>query len=162
MYGSVGVAEEIVRMKQLKCFFTEPAHGNGDMAAFRHPATYFALAGSEQPSVLVEGFVGMLDTGADLCRIDSRFVEQFSLAQNGMMPTILAGKRTVVPMYKTVLHFPEINFTFSGSFPVGPFKECESPYDAIFGMDLLKHFELKMIASERIVHLGFLGAQVGA
>lgn len=137
--------------KTISGFFTEPGHGNPDQQAFRHPAIKFVVRGKSGE----KSCVGMIDSGADLCRLDTGISDELGLPTAGVMPSIVTGIKVDIEMRTGTLFFPECNFTLKGSFPIAPFRESGNMYDAILGMDFIQHFDISILSSVGEVRLRY-------
>jgi hypothetical protein len=84
----------------------------------------------------------MLDTGADLCRIDVALANEFDSEDAGRMPSILTGHNVDIPMVSGQIIILDFPFTLDGSFPVADLRASGCQYDLLLGMDLLRFFSI--------------------
>ncbi len=135
-------------------FYTQPFSGNSNTPSFRLPAIQVTFGPEHGPQS--SPLVGMLDTGADLCRIDIALIGGLSKA--GTMPSTMAdGSKPLSDMYHGKLVAIPINFSMTGNFPVGDFRGSGKQFDLILGMDFIRFFEMEVNARQERVRLRFLG-----
>lgn len=109
------------------------------------------------PKIAASDLVALLDTGADFCRIDVELAKRAGLEKTGEMESVAAnGLKTKTDVFYGQLFFPEVQFTYEGQLPSGPFRSAER-FDVILGMDFLRFFYLQLSAKAEIVTLEFVG-----
>ena len=106
------------------------------------------------PKILAAGLVGLIDTGADFCRIDVNVAEKYKLTKTQPILSVTAGGSVSTEVFSGQLYFPAINFTFEANrMPASKFTEGRALFDIILGMDFLSRFDLRVRAKDNIVEL---------
>ena len=136
-------------------FYTQAAHGNPSQPSFRHPAIKVCFGPQNiAPSAPL---IGMLDSGADLCIIDTALLT--GLPKGGIMPTFLPdGSKTNMQMYIGKLYIPQIKFSLNGQYKAAPFRAQGKTYDVLLGMNFIRFFEMSIHPRNETVSMRFLGA----
>lgn len=139
-------------------FWTSPFN-NQEGHAFRHPAVSVnwenagrsLAAASIAQTVGHSNLIGMLDTGADLCRIDEGLVS--GQISTRVMDDVLTGIRSQSKMYEGKISLVGSDYSLSGSFSAQPFRAAGSQYDIILGMDFLRHFDLTVKSTSGLIQI---------
>lgn len=120
-------------------FFTQPLVGNDDIPALRHPAVHVLFGPAGGPARQV---IGVLDTGADLCRIDTELGA--NCADDGFQAGWSVGIATSRPRKRGIISLVGSDFTLSGGFATADLRSSGMMYDILLGMDFIQHFQLSV------------------
>ncbi len=82
----------------------------------------------------------MLDTGADLCRIDAELGA--NCAEDGFQSGWAVGIATSRPRKVGIIGLVGSDFTLTGSFATADLRSSGMKYDILLGMDFIQHFHL--------------------
>lgn len=133
-------------------FLTESWGQHGDDPSFRHPAIQVTVEG---PNGLPRLLIGMLDTGADRCRLDQEIVSTWT--PSGELGGFNSGAPAQLKTYTAKLRVPGLNFELSGEFPSGTYRASGMQYDVLLGMEFLRFFHTDIHGRLGRVRLKFLG-----
>jgi hypothetical protein len=106
---------------------------------------------------LRDDVVALIDTGAQLCSIDTELSVELGLKQGAGTAFVQLGHMVSAPSYFATLHFPQFGYSYSADLMGSPFKGGDVPFRAIVGLDFLRRFELSLSRKRDIVRLDWVG-----
>ncbi|MBF0251288.1 MAG: hypothetical protein HQL35_11760 [Alphaproteobacteria bacterium] len=130
-------------------FFTGKRLVGAGLRRFTHPALEVVVRGPR----LERACTAMIDTGADLCRVDEALADALDMPRAGSVPSLLVTVPMDIETRRGAIVVPGENFALHGEFPVQPFRAADCPYDVLLGMDFIRHFELTVDAAKGRVTL---------
>jgi hypothetical protein len=110
------------------------------------------------PPVVASGLVGLIDTGSDLCCVDTALAKRLGLPKGEAINSVAAGNAGVTDTYSAQFYFPEANLVFHApTMPARSFREAGMLFDIILGMDFLSCFEIRIRAEGNVAEMDYIG-----
>jgi hypothetical protein len=119
------------------------------------PMIRFSLSKSTRPAeteIVERDLVALIDTGSDLCRVDTALATKYNLIERGTMPAVGSGVQSIVQTYSLQVIL-EDQTKLQLTCPSVRLREVGAPFDFLFGMDAIRFFDLSIARSRQAVSL---------
>jgi hypothetical protein len=130
-------------------FFGAITLGGASVFEYQAPMIWFSLSKTIPPdavNIVESGLIALIDTGADMCSIDSALVKKHKLILGPKIPTIAAG-------VQKAFHTCEVRIILEDGQPLQlmcrsvALRASSSQFDFLFGMDAIRFFCLSVTKS---------------
>jgi hypothetical protein len=109
------------------------------------------------PRLLESELVGLIDTGADHCRIDNTLVQRHNLPKLPPVTSVNIGVPVRTDVTCAILYFTQCGFVDIETMPTGDFRRAGLGFDVIIGMTFLRLFDVHIRMKDNLVQLHFVG-----
>ncbi|SDT61316.1 hypothetical protein SAMN05444158_7504 [Bradyrhizobium canariense] len=101
--------------------------------------------------------IALIDTGSASCLVEQSIPKELGLVQAGSEEALTHDGKRTDPLYSCQFRFPD-GHSFDLQAAARPMQTAALSFDAIIGMSLLRYYDVRIKALERLVTLRWLGA----
>ena len=127
-------------------FFGPISRGGASEPAFQGPMLRISLSDTLPPeplNIIEPDLIALIDTGSDICGIDSALVKKHGLITRGKTPAISTAGQTSVEMCEVRIILQD-GQALRMVCRVVSIREVSAEFDFLFGMDAIRFFRLSV------------------